>query len=222
VTDRPLRVLLVDDHALVRAAVATTLNRASIDVVGEAASAEAGLEEASRLEPDLVLLDIDLPGRPGASIVGELRAALPGTKVVMLTVSTRRADLVEAIAAGASGYLTKDMSPDALVRAVIGVAAGDMAMSRPATEALAREAAPPATDPGRIGDLTPREREILDLLVEGLTDRTIGERLGVSPRTVETHVSKILDRLRVPNRAAAVAAVRRDLDPGAAGGDPSR
>lgn len=202
-----LRAVLVDDHALVRAAVAATLTRAGIEVVGEAGSAEDGLELALRTRPDIVLLDIDLPGRAGVAIVNQLVSRLPATKVVMLTVSTAHGHLVQAIAAGASGYLTKDMSPDALVRAVRGVAAGDMAMSRPATEALARPT-PRIPEPRRLGALTPREREILSLLVEGLTDRSIADRLAVSPRTVETHVSNIVQRLRVQNRAEAVAIAR--------------
>ena len=209
--DAALRALLIDDHALVRAAVAVTLSRAGIEVVGEAESAENGLELALRLRPDVVLLDIDLPGRAGVTIVHQLVSRLPGTKVIMLTVSTAHGHLVQAIAAGASGYLTKDMSSDALVRAVRGVVAGDMAMSRPATEALVRPASRGLPEPRRLGSLTLREREILDLLVEGLTDRAIADRLGVSPRTVETHVSNIVERLRVRNRAEAVAIARDDL-----------
>lgn len=207
--DRPLRVLLVDDHALVRAAVATTLAEAGIQVVGEAATASEGLERALELSPDIVVLDIDLPGEAGLAIIRELVSRLPQSRVVMLTVSTAHAHLVAAISSGASGYLTKDMSPEALVRAIRGVAAGDVAMSRQATTALARESGiDPQPHPSPLTHLTPRERQILELLGEGRTDRTIGETLGISPRTVETHVSNIVDKLRVPNRAAAVATFR--------------
>ena len=210
--DQP-RVLLIDDHPLVREAVAATLTAASIRVVGQASTAREGLDLALELRPDVVILDIDLPGRTGLTIVGDLVSRLPETRVVMLSVSTAHSHLVQAIASGASGFLTKDMRPEALIRAIRGVAAGDVAMSREATAALVRAQARSAPRLDQLSRLTPREREILDLLVEGLTDRTIGQRLGVSARTVETHVSNIVQKLRVPNRAAAVAAVRGS-DPG--------
>ena len=126
----PLRVMLVDDHALVRSAIRQALQAPDIDVVGEASSAEEALSIAPMLRPDLVLLDIDLPGLSGIEAVRELAPRLPGTKIVMLTVSMDRRDLLGAVRHGAYGYLTKDLSGDALLRAVRGIRQGDLPMSR--------------------------------------------------------------------------------------------
>jgi len=203
----PLRILLVDDHPLLRAAVAETLARASVGVVTEAGNASDGLEIALATRPDVILLDIDLPKGSGLAILPQLVSRLPETRVVMLTVSTAHAHLVQAIANGASGYLTKDMSPEALVRAIQGVMAGDVAVSRTAAMTVVRGPAEPSPIRGRLAQLTARELEILLLLAEGLTDKAIGERLDVSPRTVETHVTHIMRKLRVSRRAAAVAMI---------------
>src|SRR5688500_11039892 len=125
-----MRVLLVDDHALVRSAIRQALEAPDVVVVGEASSAEEALEMAPLLRPDLLLLDIDLPGMSGLEAVRELAPRLPDTRVVMLTVSTDRRDLVDAVRHGAFGYLTKDLTGDALQRAVRGLRRGDLAMSR--------------------------------------------------------------------------------------------
>ena len=128
--DEPIRVMLVDDHALVRSAIRQALEGDDLEVVGEAATAEEAIALAPTLRPDLLLLDIDMPGMSGIEAVRELAPRLPETRIVMLTVSTDRRDLIDAMRHGASGYLTKDLTGEALLRAVRGIQRGDLPMSR--------------------------------------------------------------------------------------------
>jgi DNA-binding NarL/FixJ family response regulator len=209
--EAPIRVLLVDDHALVRSAIRQALDAPDVEVVGEARNAEEALEIAPQLRPDLLLLDIDLPGMTGIEAVRELAPRLPETKVVMLTVSTDRRDLVEAMRHGAAGYLTKDLTGDALLRAIRGVRHGDLAMSRRhaalVVEHLQRGGH--SVGSGDVGALlSSREQDVLRLLAEGLTDREIAGALAISPRTVESHVSSVLRKLGVRNRAEAAQRYR--------------
>jgi DNA-binding NarL/FixJ family response regulator len=211
---RVMRVMLVDDHALVRSAVSQALSAPDIEVVGQAGSADEALELAPQLRPDILLLDIDLPGMNGVQLLRELAPRLPDTKIIMLTVSTIRRDLIDAVRHGAAGYLTKDLSPDALQRSVRGIRHGDLPMSRSmAAQVVAelsvstRHVSSDGSDPD-FSMLSRREDEVLGLLAEGLTDREIGERLVISSRTVETHVGAILRKLSVRNRAEAARRYR--------------
>jgi len=217
----PLRVMLVDDHALVRAAVRQALTAPDIEVVGEAATADEALLVAPRLQPDILLLDINLPGSDGLRLLRELGPRLPEMRIVMLTVSASKRDLLEAMRNGAAGYLTKDLGPEALQRAVRGIRAGDLPMSRAMAAEVVRSLAgdrrrissgKAAGDP--LAELSDRERQVLHQLAEGLTDREIADRLGISPRTVETHVGSILHKLGVKNRAQAA---RRYLESNGSG-----
>ena len=204
--DARLRVMLVDDHALVRAAVGQAISATDIVVVAEARTSDEALELAAREQPDLVLLDINLPGMTGLELLRELRSRVPRTAVIMLSATADDRDLDDAIVYGAVGYLTKDMAPDALRRAIRGSRAGQLPMPRTlARRVLLRLAdAVRRRDPvsGEV-DLTPRQKEVLRLLSEGLTNREIADALSLSPRTVERHVGAIFERLEVPNRAAA-------------------
>ncbi len=209
----PLRVMLVDDHALVRSAIRQALQAPDIEVVGEAASAEEALTMAPVLRPDLLLLDIDMPGLSGIETVRELAPRLPATKIVMLTVSMDRRDLLGAVRHGAYGYLTKDLSGEALLRAVRGIRVGDLPMSRAhaatVVEHLARSSGGAASEGDRVEELLSlREGEVLRLLSDGLTDREIAGALAISPRTVESHVSSLLGKLGVRNRAEAAQRYR--------------
>jgi DNA-binding NarL/FixJ family response regulator len=208
---RGLRVLVVEDHRVVREAIAQTLADGDLEVVGQAATAEEAMAQALRLRPDVILLDIDLPGLSGLDVLRELAPRLPRTKIVMLTVSGDSRDVLEAIGLGAAGYLTKDLSAEALVRSVRGAVEGDLAMPRrmaaQVVQHLAATGRGPRAGASRLDLLSPREHEVLRLLAEGLTDREIGEALGISTRTVETHVASVLRKLGARNRAAAVRAL---------------
>lgn len=210
----PISVMLVDDHALVRSAVRQALSAADIEVIGEAGTAEEALLLAPELAPDVLLLDLNLPGTSGLGLLRELAPRLPNTKIVMLTISDDRRDLLDAVRNGAAGYLTKDLSPDALQRAVRGIRSGDLAMSRAMAAEVIQHLAtttnrPSGADaPGGMPGVSPREDEVLALLADGLTDREIADRLGISPRTVETHVGSLLNKLGVRNRAQAARRYR--------------
>lgn len=213
-SSEPITVMLVDDHALVRSAVRQALSAPDIKVVGEASTADEALLLAPQLAPDVLLLDLNLPGTTGLALLRELAPRLPNTRIVMLTISDDRRDLLDAVRNGAAGYLTKDLSPDALQRAVRGIRSGDLAMSRAMAgeviQHLASTTNRPAAGSGQsnLPDVSAREGEVLALLADGLTDREIGERLGISPRTVETHVGSLLSKLGVRNRAQAARRYR--------------
>jgi DNA-binding NarL/FixJ family response regulator len=203
--------MLVEDHALVRSAIRRTLSVPGLEVVAEASSAEEALTTVMEHRPDIMLVDIDLPGMNGVHLVRELAPRLPDTHIVMLTGSGDHKLLLTAIRNGAAGYLTKDMSSEGLVRAVFGVRDGDLPMPRRLAKELVRQlvAAPGST--GGSSGLSPREVEVLRLVSAGLTDRDIGEALGISPRTVGRHVGSVLDKLRVRNRAEAAGRYRDGL-----------
>ena len=209
----PLRVMIVDDHPLVRSAVARAISGDGMTVVAEAATAEEALALAPRIAPDILLLDIALPGMSGIELVRELAPRLPGTAIVMLTVSSADRDVAEAMRYGAAGYLTKDVSPEALVRALRATQTGELVIPRRlAARLLAkmsrRGMAESLAEGGALDRLTTRERDVLRLLADGLGDRDIAAALTISRRTVETHVSSILRKLDVRNRAEAARRYR--------------
>lgn len=212
--DRPgvTRVMLVEDHALVRAAVRQAITAPDIEVVTEASSAEEAIASALDVRPDVLLVDIDLPGMNGLQLLRELAPRLPDTKIVMLTVSSARRDALEAMRLGAAGYLTKDLTPEALVRSIRGVRDGDLAMPRRlAAEVMAQLARSAGYVPASgtpMPKLTTREAEVLRRLSDGLTDREVAGVLGISVRTVETHVSSVLHKLGVRDRAEAARLYR--------------
>ena len=217
-----LRVMLVDDHALVRSAVRGALDAPDIEIVAEASSAEAALDVALRERPDVILLDVDMPGMSGLQLIRELRPRLPDTQIVMLSVSGDDRNVLEAMRHGAAGYLTKDLGPEALQRAVRGIRQGDLAMSRRmAARTLKRFIEGGAGGTGEtsaLGVLSSRELQVLGNLADGLTDREIAEALVISPRTVESHVSSILRKLEVRNRAEAALRYREARSAEAGGG----
>ena len=213
----PLRVMLVDDHALVRSAIRSALEAPDIEVVAEASTAEAAVGEALRARPDVLLLDVDLPGMTGLQLVRELGPRLPETKIVMLSVSGDDRTVVEAMRHGAAGYLTKDLGPEALQRAVRGIRSGDLAMSRRMAartlqQFISGSARGSTAEESFLGLLSSREVEVLARLADGLTDRQIAEALVISPRTVESHVGSILRKLGVRNRAEAARTYREVRD----------
>ena len=208
--------MLVEDHALVRAAVRHAITAPDVELVADVATAEEALELALQVRPDVLLIDIDLPGMDGVQLVRELAPRLPETRIVMLTASKADNHIVDAMRNGARGYLTKDMEPDALLRAVRSAYDGELAMPRvlaarlvhQLVEISCRTARSP--DPALAG-LTALEVEVLRLLAAGLTDREIADSLTISGRTVEAHVSSVLHKLGARNRAEAA---RRYTDAG--------
>lgn len=215
VPDGVLRVMIVDDHPLVRSAVARALVADNMVVVAEASNAEEALEIAPKVAPDVLLLDIALPGMSGVQLVRELAPRLPGTKIVMLTVSASDRDVLDALRHGASGYLTKDVSPEALARAVRATQTDELVMPRRLAgrlvARLARRGTPdPPTDDPAVDGLTRRENDVLRLLADGLSDRDIAVALTISTRTVESHVSNILHKLGARNRSEAAKRYRDD------------
>ena len=211
----PLRVMIVDDHPLVRSAVARAISGDDMTVVAEASTAEEALALAPRIAPDILLLDIALPGMSGVELVRELAPRLPATTIVMLTVSSADRDVAEAMRYGAAGYLTKDVSPEALARALRAPQTGELVIPRRlAARLLAklsrRGIAEALVDDVPMDRLTTRERDVLRLIADGMSDRDIAAALTISRRTVETHVSSILRKLEVRNRAEAARRYRSE------------
>ncbi|MBV8527154.1 MAG: response regulator transcription factor [Candidatus Dormibacteraeota bacterium] len=200
-----IRVLVVDDQELVRAGLRTILESAGdISVVGEASDGGAAIDAAKHLRPDVVLMDIRMPSMDGV----EATRRMTGTRVVMLTTFDHDEYVVEALRAGASGFLVKDAPSEELLRAVRVVAAGDALLSPSVTRRmLARvvNAGPPArTPPPGLTELTEREREVLELVAHGNSNQEIAGRLHVTEATVKTHVSHLLDKLGLRDRVQAV------------------
>jgi len=211
-----IRLLLVDDHALFRRALANLLaQEQGFEVVGEAGDGAEAVRKARTLTPDLVLMDIHMPGTDGLEATRQIVSALPATRVVILTVSEEDADLFEAIKCGAHGYLLKTVEPEELCALLRGVFRGEAPLSRATAAKIlkqfsGRAAKAPETAPG--GDLTAREKEVLELLVSGLTNKEIGARLKIAENTVKNHLKSILAKLHLDNRVqAAAVAIQRGL-----------
>jgi DNA-binding NarL/FixJ family response regulator len=214
----PIRVLIVDDHPAVRRGLRAFLELAGgLEVVGEAADGPTALRLVAETAPDLVLLDLLLPGMDGVEVLHELRRREPPTRALVVTSSTDRGRLLPVLRAGARGYLAKDVDPAALVAAVRSVHAGHLLLDPDAAGALIGAAAGGAADGSA---LTARERDVLLLLAEGRSNREIARALVVAEKTVKTHVSSILLKLGLADRTqAALYAVRSGLTPG---GPPAR
>ena len=210
-------VLLADDHALARAAIRSTLTACGFSVVAEAASTSEAVALTLELRPSLCLLDIHMPGGGGPAACAAIVEEVPGVKVVMLTASMEEEDLFASLAAGASGYLVKDMDPDRLPHALRGVLAGEAAIPRRLTARLIEEFRARRSSVGSarvpalraLGiELSDREWEILRLMAQDLSTRELADRLGISEITVRRHVGALLRKMRVPSREAAVSLLR--------------
>jgi DNA-binding NarL/FixJ family response regulator len=205
----PIRVLVVDDHGVVREGLRTfLLLQEGIEVVGEAADGREAVEAARTLDPDVVLMDLVMPVLDGVEAMRRIHERRPGTRVVVLTSFTDDDKLLAAVRAGAAGYLLKTAAPQEVVRAIRAAAAGDAVLDPSAAGRLLQA----LSGPREPQPLTPREREVLALISRGLTNKRIAGELGVSEKTVKTHVGRILAKLGVTDRTqAALYAVREGL-----------
>jgi NarL family two-component system response regulator LiaR len=206
----PIRVMLVDDHLMVRQGLATFLKVFDdLELAGEAPNGLAAVQLCAQLRPDVVLMDMVMPEMDGATATHLIRQQNPNVQVLALTSFKEEKLVQNALQAGAIGYLFKDVSADELAQAIRAAHAGRATLAPEAAQALVHAANQPP-EPGH--DLTERERAVLTLLVEGLTNTQIAARLVVSPSTIKSHVSNILAKLGVSCRAEAAAlAVRNKL-----------
>jgi NarL family two-component system response regulator LiaR len=207
-----IRVLIADDHAVVRQGLRTFLElQEDIEVVGDAADGAAALAGVERFEPDVVLMDLVMPGVGGVEAIRRLRTLRPETRVLVLTSFLDDEKLFPAVRAGAAGYLLKDVEPSELVRAIRTVADGE-SLLHPAVAARLMEEFSDTERPVAEEALTAREREVLLLIARGLPNKQIALELGIAEKTVKTHVSSILGKLGLTDRTqAALYAVRAGL-----------
>lgn len=208
-----IRVLVVDDHDLFRTGLRALLEEEGFEVA-DAVSGPAAVRRVASLAPDVVVMDMNMPGIDGVEATRLVRDAAPDAAVVMLTIATDDVRVIEALRAGASGYLLKDASLDEIAAGIRAAAAGQSAISPRVAGAVVNSvrASVPAPAPNALPQLSQREREVLALLAQGCDNAEIARRLFLSPSTVKNHVSKLLDKLGVDNRVqAATFAARHDL-----------
>ncbi|MCC4116606.1 response regulator transcription factor [Aromatoleum toluclasticum] len=219
----PIRVLLVDDHALFRSGIKSLLQRhPEFEIVGEAGDGMEGVKRAAQLKPDVVLLDLHMPGLSGRDAAAMMADETPDSHVLMLTVSEDAEDLIETLRAGACGYLLKNIEADTLTAAITKAAAGESVISpqmmgklvqgvRGAPPKASTEAAP-AVVASELNKLSPREREILVLIARGQSNKEIARSLDLAESTVKIHVQNVLRKLGLTSRVqAAVFAVEQGI-----------
>lgn len=204
-----LRVVVVDDHPMFRQGLVALLGAIDrVDVVGEAGTGEEAQKVVAEVVPDVVLMDLNLPGMSGTEATARITAQHPGVAVLALTMLEDQANIVDVIKAGARGYLLKEATPEEIVRALDAVANGQAVFGGAAATRVLAALAASERETQPLPELTDREREVLDLLARGLTNAAIAQRLHVSDMTVRNHVSNIFTKLGVNDRAAAVARAR--------------
>jgi DNA-binding NarL/FixJ family response regulator len=209
----PIRVLLVDDHAIVREGLRALLDEtASLQIVGEAADGTEALELAHRLRPDVVLMDLKMPGLPAADAIRTIRAQYPATHVLVLTSYAEDRLVEEVLRAGALGYVLKNIVAADLIRAIATVARGEAWLHADAQRSLVNRMRRPA-ELSPLALLTDRERSVLSLLAKGMSNRAIGQTLHLTEGTVKGYVSNVLAKLKLEDRTqAALLAVRLGVD----------
>ena len=209
-----ITVFLVEDHELVRRGVAEILDdEADLSVVGQASSVAAALARVPALRPDVAVLDVRLPDGSGVELCRELRAKLPGLRCLMLTSFTDEQAMVDAVRAGADGFVLKDIDGLRLVDAIRRVGSGSTLLDGRAVAALMANLRTNTGEPGPLAGLTEQERRLLDLLGESLTNRQIAERMFLAEKTVKNYVSRLLAKLGLERRSQAavlVTALRRE------------
>jgi DNA-binding NarL/FixJ family response regulator len=210
----PIRVLIADDHTLVRESLVNVLEAGGdCKVVAQASDGLAAVEQALRMRPDVAIVDISMPGLNGVEVVRRLKSELPATRTLVLTMHEDEEYVLHVVRAGASGYLLKDSPISELISAVKQLHAGKAYFGAAAAKVLAEQVHRPGEDGGDpYGRLTPREREVFHMVVEGRTSKEIAAKLGISTKTAENHRANVLDKLGARNTADVVRyAVRRGL-----------
>ncbi len=196
-------VLLIDDHTLFREGLAGLLRRKpDLQVIGSASNGEEGLKLARATMPDLILMDVNMPGMSGLETMRRIKAEMPDVRVVMVTMSEDDRDLFEAIKSGSQGYILKNASPDELFKFIDAVFAGEMPISGVMATKMLREFRRPADESPR-EELTERELEVLQHVANGLTNQQIAEQLNISEHTVKKHYRNIMAKLHLQNRVQA-------------------
>jgi two-component system NarL family response regulator len=207
-----VRVLLVDDHAVFRAGLRELLDLHGLDVVGEADDGDAALELVQETAPDVVVMDLDMPGVSGVEATRRISAAAPATRVIVLSASDEDNDVMEAILAGASGYLLKRVPVEELVAGISRAADGESTVSPAIAGKVLRRLRESTPAPSGASGLTDRELQVLRLIADGKDNSQIAAQLHISPKTVKNHISNILMKLQIENRIqAAVYAVRSGI-----------
>nr|QKE44363.1 NarL-OGR [Cloning vector pMSx65] len=208
----PATILLIDDHPMLRTGVKQLISMApDITVVGEASNGEQGIELAESLDPDLILLDLNMPGMNGLETLDKLREKSLSGRIVVFSVSNHEEDVVTALKRGADGYLLKDMEPEDLLKALHQAAAGEMVLSEALTPVLAASLrANRATTERDVNQLTPRERDILKLIAQGLPNKMIARRLDITESTVKVHVKHMLKKMKLKSRVEAAVWVHQE------------
>jgi DNA-binding NarL/FixJ family response regulator len=210
----PIRVLVADDHTLVRESLVNVLDASgACKVVAQAADGLGAVEQALKTRPDVAIVDISMPGLNGVEVVRRLKSELPATRTLVLTMHEDEEYVLHVVRAGASGFLLKDSPISELIGAVKLLHAGKAYFGAAAAKVLAEQVHKPAGDGGDpYGRLTPREREVFHMVVEGRTSKEIAAKLGISTKTAENHRANVLDKLGARNTADVVRyAVRRGL-----------
>lgn len=205
-------ILLIDDHPMLRTGVKQLISMApDITVVGEAGNGETGVKLAEELDPDLILLDLNMPGINGLETLDRLREKALSGRIVVFSVSNHEEDVVNALKRGADGYLLKDMEPEELLSALQQAAAGEMVLTETLTPVLAASLRANRSASERdIGQLTPRERDILKLIAQGLPNKMIARRLEITESTVKVHVKHLLKKMKLKSRVEAAVWVHQD------------
>ncbi|MGF7185044.1 DNA-binding NarL/FixJ family response regulator [Desulfitispora alkaliphila] len=203
----PVKILLVDDHVLVRKGIISLMaTEEQFEIVGEASNGIEALELAKEVMPDIILMDINMPQCNGIEATKLIKKQLPYVKIVMLTVCEDDQHLFEAVKSGASGYLLKNLEPDNLVSSLLEVVKGEAPISPSMATKIMNEFAQvtnPKPEPNAINDLTKREKEVLEMLIDGLTNKEIAKELSISENTVRNHIRNIFDKLHIENRVQA-------------------
>jgi len=212
-----IRLVVADDHSLIREGLRRILSATELEVVGEASTGSHAVRQVAKLDPDVVLLDIRMPDMDGLAALREIKRLKPQIPVIMLTAYDEPAWLVQAIGYGAAGYLMKTMARDDLVAAIKAVASGDGLLDPAHLSTIVRQLGSETVEPtnpivGDVNQLTAREREVLALVAEGLTNQQIAEVLGVAPSTIKSHVQNVMLKLGASDRTqAAVMAVKAKI-----------